>query len=71
MAKDDDDTVYCDVQMPVAQGRELLQVVNALRDSGAHPNLDTVFAHMQLELAMAIDIVGNPRPLGIARPTKH
>lgn len=34
--------------------------MNALRDSGAHPNLDTVFAHMQLELAMAIDIVENP-----------
>lgn len=34
MAKGDDDTVYCDVQMPVAQGRELLQVVSALRDSG-------------------------------------
>jgi len=71
MALDDDDTVYCDVQMPVAQGRELLQLVNALRDSGGHPNLDTVFAHMQLELTMAIDIVENPRPLGAARPTKH
>ena len=71
MALNDDETVYCDVQMQVAQGRELLQLVTALRDSGAHPSLDTVFAHMQLELAMAIDIVENPRPLGIARPTKH
>ena len=42
----DDDTVYCDVQMPVTQGRELLRLVNALRDSGGLPNLDTVFAHM-------------------------
>jgi hypothetical protein len=25
---DDDDTVYCDVQMPLAQGRELLQLVS-------------------------------------------
>ncbi|VVM47494.1 hypothetical protein [Pseudomonas fluorescens] len=66
-----DDTVYCDVQMPVAHGRELLQVVSALRNSGAHPNLDTVFAHMQLELTMSIDIVENPRPLGAARPNKH
>ena len=65
-----DDTVYCDVQMPVA-GRELLRLVNALRDLGAHPNLDTVFAHMQLELTMAIDVVENPRPLGAGRPTKH
>ncbi|MNC66015.1 hypothetical protein D3C75_1163680 [compost metagenome] len=71
MASDDDDTVYCDVQMRVAQGRELLQLVNALIDSRAHPNLDTVFSHMQLELTMSIDIVENPRPLGAARPTKH
>jgi len=26
-----DDTVYCDVQMPVAQGRELLQLVLSVR----------------------------------------
>ena len=30
---DDDDTVYCDVQMPLAQGRELLQLVSTLRES--------------------------------------
>jgi hypothetical protein len=71
MAPDDDDTVYCDVRMPVVQGRELLQLVNGLRDSGGHPNLDTVFAHMQLELTMAIDIVESRRPLGAFRPTKH
>lgn len=71
MAKDDDDTVYCRVQMPVAQGRELLQVVNALRDSGAHLSLDTVFAHMQFELKMSIDIVENPPDWGAAEPTKH
>lgn len=71
MALNDDDTVYCDVRMPVAQGRELLQLVTSLRDSGAHPNLDTVSAHMQLELVMVIDIVENPRPLGATRPTKH
>lgn len=47
---DDDDTVYCDVQMPLAQGRELLQIVTALRESNAHPNLDRVFERMQREL---------------------
>lgn len=30
---DDDDTVHCDVQMPLAQGRELLQLVITLRES--------------------------------------
>lgn len=33
----DDDTVYCDIQKPLAQGRELLELVNALRESRAHP----------------------------------
>ena len=37
---DDDDTVYCDVQMPLAQGRELLQLVSTLRESNAHPALN-------------------------------
>ena len=46
MALNDDDMVRCDVQMPVAQSRELLQLVTMLRDSGAHPSLDKVFAHM-------------------------
>ena len=39
----DDDTVYCDIQMPLAQGRELLELVIALRASNAHPCLDKVF----------------------------
>ena len=60
MVKDDDDTVYCDIQMPLAQGRELLDLVNALRESKAHPNLDRVFEHMQYELSTSIDIVENP-----------
>lgn len=68
---DNDARVYCSVQMPVGQGRELLQVVNALRDSGAYPNLDTVFAHMQFELKMSIDIVEKPPNWGVAEPTKH
>ncbi|MNC06782.1 hypothetical protein D3C75_543050 [compost metagenome] len=45
-----DDMVYCDIQMPAFQGRELLQLVTELRESGSHPSLDTVFAHMQLEM---------------------
>lgn len=36
MVKDDHDTVYCDIQMPLAQGRELLDLVSALRESKAH-----------------------------------
>jgi len=62
--RDSDDTVYCDIQMPVAQGRELLALVNALRESKAHPSLDRVFEHMQDELSTSIDIVENPPTWG-------
>jgi hypothetical protein len=65
MAEDDgDDTVYCDIQMPLAQGRELLELVNALRESKAHPRLDKVFEHMQYELSTSIDIIENPPTWG-------
>ena len=57
---DDDDTVYCDVQMPVAQGRELLQLLSTLRESKAYPALDRVFERMQDELRTSIDIIENP-----------
>ncbi|WP_324743045.1 hypothetical protein [Pseudomonas veronii] len=64
---DDDDPVYCDVQMPLAQGRELLQLVTTLRESKAHPKLDSVFEHMQDELSTSIDIVDNPPTWGPRR----
>lgn len=64
MAEDDDDTVYCDIQMPVDQGRELLELVIALRESKAHPRLDKVFEHMQDELSTSIDIIENPPTWG-------
>lgn len=67
MERDSDDTVYCDIQMPVAQGRELLTLVNVLRESKAHPSLDRVFEHMQYELSTSINIVENPPTWGLWR----
>ncbi|MCT8945334.1 hypothetical protein MXN50_00360 [Pseudomonas iridis] len=61
---DNDGTVYCDIQMPAAEGRELLQLVNTLRDSKAYPSLDTVFEHMQYELKTSIDFVDSPPTWG-------
>lgn len=69
--QENDDTVYCEVQMPLARGKELLELITALRESGIHPNLDTVFAHMQFELRMTIDIVENPPSWGTDEPTAH
>ncbi|WP_244643492.1 hypothetical protein [Pseudomonas fluorescens] len=71
MGHDDDDTVYCDIQMPLAQGRELLELVNALRESRAHPRLDKVFEHMQYELSSSIDFVENPSTRNSSGPTHH
>ena len=62
--EENDDTVYCDIQMQVAQGRELLQLVSTLRESKAYPSLDRVFEHMQDELSTSIDIVENPPTWG-------
>ena len=61
---DDDDTVYCDIQMPLAQGRELLQLVKTLRESNVHPTLNRVFERMQDELSTSIDIIENPPTWG-------
>ncbi|VVQ25856.1 hypothetical protein [Pseudomonas fluorescens] len=69
--EENDDTVYCDIQMPVAQGRELLDLINKLRESKAYPSLDTVFKHMQYELSTSIDIVENPPSWGSWGPTHH
>lgn len=66
----DDETVYCDIQMPLAQGRELLELVNALRESKAHPHLDKVFEHMQDELSTSIDFVENPPTRDSFGPTR-
>ncbi|MBS7426168.1 hypothetical protein KHW15_11605 [Pseudomonas syringae] len=64
MGQDDDGAVYCDIQMPLAQGRELLHLVNTLRDSKAHPKLEKVFEHMHYELSTSIDIIEDPPSWG-------
>lgn len=71
MATETEDTVHCDIQMPLATGRKLLRLVTALRNSEAHPDLDTVFQHMQEELELSIDLAVNPRDWSILGATKH
>ena len=67
----EDDTVYCGIQMPLAQGRELLELVNALRESNAHTRLDKFFEHMQDELSTSINFVENPPIRNSFEPTHH
>ncbi|KAF1312504.1 hypothetical protein IAE39_000543 [Pseudomonas sp. S37] len=64
MADERDDTVYCDIKMPVDQGRELLKLVQALRESRDHPHLERVLSDMEYELTTSIDIVDNPPSWG-------
>ncbi|WP_324740025.1 hypothetical protein [Pseudomonas veronii] len=57
MTRDTKDTVYCNVQMPIAKGRELSRLVAELRASGSHPGLDAVFEEIQYELDSSIEFV--------------
>ncbi|WP_217191266.1 hypothetical protein [Pseudomonas shirazica] len=57
MSRDANDTVYCSIQMPMSQGRELLKLVAKLRASGAHPSLESVFKEAEEELEMSIEFV--------------
>lgn len=57
MGRDAKDTVYCSIQMPIAQGRELLELIAKLRASGAHPSLESVFKEAEGELQMSIEFV--------------
>lgn len=53
----EDDTVYCNLQMPLATGTELLKLISKLREAGDHPNLDTLFRQMQDELTHSIEAI--------------
>jgi len=57
MTRDTKDTVYCNVQMPIAKGQELSRLVAELRASGSHPGLDSVFEEIQYELDSSIEFV--------------
>ncbi|MEE4072634.1 hypothetical protein V2I81_20715 [Pseudomonas viridiflava] len=57
MARDTKDTVYCSIQMPMAQGQEFLQLITDLRASGTHPTLESVFEEIQSELGNSIEFV--------------
>ena len=57
-----ENTVYCDLQMPIEQGVELLQLVATLQASGKHPGLHQVFTQMQRELQASIEFVASGSP---------
>ncbi|HEE9764639.1 TPA: hypothetical protein R8F97_005632 [Pseudomonas putida] len=57
MSRDAKDTVYCSIQMTMAQGRELLELIAKIRASGDHPSLEPVFKEAEGELEMSIEFV--------------
>ncbi len=65
MSRDDKETVYCNVQMPIAQERELLLLVVELRASDNHPEPASVFKEIQHELNSSIEFVGPPQALSL------
>lgn len=70
MSRDAKDTVYCSIQMPIAQGRELQELFAKLRASGAHPSLESVFKEAQGELEMSIEFV-EQMLAGEGEPGRH
>jgi hypothetical protein len=66
-----DDTVFCNLQMSLPHSKELLLLMTQLRESGAHPNLEAVFAHIQYKLANSIEFIENPSGWGDWFPTRH
>ncbi len=54
---DEDDTVYCNLQMPLAKGTVLLELITKLREAGDHPSLDTVLGQMQDELTDSMEAI--------------
>jgi hypothetical protein len=67
----DDNTVFCNLQMSLPHSEELLLLMTQLCESGAHPNLEGVFAHIQYELTHSKDFVENPQGWGDWFPTRH
>jgi len=47
-------TIYCDLQMSVAQARELLAFVRGLSASAQHPGLESVFRDIEQELGRSM-----------------
>lgn len=47
-------TIYCDLQMSVAQARELLALVRGLSASAHHPGLESIFRDIEEELGRSV-----------------
>jgi hypothetical protein len=45
--------------MPMALGKELLELITKLREAGEHPNLDDVFRCMQSDLTSSMEVIEN------------
>lgn len=54
-------TIYCDLQMSVAQARELLAVVRRLNASAHHPGLESVFRDIEEELGRSVSSLSGSR----------
>jgi hypothetical protein len=52
---DGSSTIYCDLQMYVAQARELLALVRGLSASAHHPGLESVFRDIEEELGRSVN----------------
>lgn len=54
-------TIYCDLQMSVAQARELMALVRGLSASARHPGLESVFLDIEEELGRSVSNLSKNR----------
>ena len=54
-------TIYCDLQMSVAQARELLALVRGLSASAHHPGLEGVFRDIEQKLGCSVSNLSENR----------
>jgi len=59
MSIDIDECVYCDIQMSLEDGVEMLALVRALRAAGQHPTLDATLGSMERQILDSIEFVSS------------
>lgn len=54
-----DECVYCDIQLSLEEGVEMLDLLKKLRAAGEHPALDETLAYMERQIVDSIEYVSS------------
>lgn len=56
---DIDECVYCDIQLTLEEGIEMLELLKKVRAGGEHPNLDATLDWMERQIVDSIEYVSS------------